>query len=1276
MNNRTTIMIALLAIAMMIGPASADDNTPQQAGVGAQSVGTNITINVSTATSVIGTPIFITVNMTNASIFNINATPVAGLGFNVNGTGTSNGTIGPAVGSNVTFWINSSNATGYFDVNVSNSENGSEYAVLTGFKFVNSSAIGTNTTVIYNGTTSVPTSVYYFFNGSNINISVATIAKMDNVTADYSGVGGGTGFNSTGANVSGKWYYNINASATSAANTTVNLINITLTINGVPYVVVTPFVALMNFNPIYMDMGLAGSTTDWTNIDDFTSVSGLVFEKFVGGKSVGVLNLTGSVNLTDEITALALEQLGTNLKIAQHSMSINTLENALAAMNVSANLSMKNLSFSGTPAIFSRGQQVVAPGNTSGGAVSNLAYDSATKTLNFTVDHWSDYTVFGVTNTSTSAVANGTNNFTMSVVGTPNMVVRIDSNRSVDKVNGNAVPYNLTTDANGTVTFNVTSTLSGVANITATSESTTVNNTNVVFVAGPAAKLAVFGPGSVTGVTIINQTIAVQDVNGNNVTSDHLAAYRITAGIASGSAGITSTNPITVTGASASDVNTSGINYTATYELANFTITATSVGAGPVGLEFSSNVTLAGASKTVHFYGSIHNLSVTLNKTSPASMYANNGTDTVLVTVQLKDNSGGDVKTSGVTIQLGSMTPALFESADLTTNDTNADGIATFVVRSSTQSGSGAIKASVIVNPGGATGQQGYSPTIELKQAPEIASCTVVNSTNGVILTGANSTITATIKDYNITTQPIDGHSVTFNITTGNAIFADNSAKVYTTTTGSNGNATANITSTNASTSISVNVTIEDEKDVIHQVDNLQNFTVNPSAASQFAITPGRNIGLKNVNGTVKTITIRTQDSVGNFNTTAGGTINITTDNPSIGNMTNTTTTVNNNLTISISGGNATFTYTVNDTTEGTAVLTLNSSLGINDTIIITTSGAMGINLTVNKTVQDVGAEVLASAQLTDDSGTALGINGTRISFVVKNATGTFQEVFTNATDGTGIATFNFTQLVAGVYTVTASNATMSNTTSVTFAGPAASIEVTANNTAPNVNETVTINATVKDGSGVTSGSLGTGTMHFLADGAEFKEDAISDGVASTTYTTATAGAVTITAFYNGTLQGSVNVVFGEEVTLAVDTIEVTPAGPLSMNVSDDPQTFTAVCYNDTTGTTPLTGITVAWNSSNTTVGTIDPASGASTTFTALANGTTTINATAQGKSDTVTVTVGAAVEYDSADTNHDCVVSMSEMMTQIGKWKSGEVEMPEMMTSIGRWKIGTGGYC
>ena len=47
----------------------------------------------------------------------------------------------------------------------------------------------------------------------------------------------------------------------------------------------------------------------------------------------------------------------------------------------------------------------------------------------------------------------------------------------------------------------------------------------------------------------------------------------------------------------------------------------------------------------------------------------------------------------------------------------------------------------------------------------------------------------------------------------------------------------------------------------------------------------------------------------------------------------------------------------------------------------------------------------------------------------------------------------------------------------------------------------------------------------------------------------------------------------------------------------------------------------------------------------------------------------------DKADTNEDCEISMSELMTAIGWWKAGtypDYGMAELMTSIGRWKAGS----
>ena len=50
--------------------------------------------------------------------------------------------------------------------------------------------------------------------------------------------------------------------------------------------------------------------------------------------------------------------------------------------------------------------------------------------------------------------------------------------------------------------------------------------------------------------------------------------------------------------------------------------------------------------------------------------------------------------------------------------------------------------------------------------------------------------------------------------------------------------------------------------------------------------------------------------------------------------------------------------------------------------------------------------------------------------------------------------------------------------------------------------------------------------------------------------------------------------------------------------------------------------------------------------------------------------------EYDSADTNQDCVVSMNELVDQIKRFKREEVTMEALMESIKKWKLGPTGYC
>jgi len=117
---------------------------------------------------------------------------------------------------------------------------------------------------------------------------------------------------------------------------------------------------------------------------------------------------------------------------------------------------------------------------------------------------------------------------------------------------------------------------------------------------------------------------------------------------------------------------------------------------------------------------------------------------------------------------------------------------------------------------------------------------------------------------------------------------------------------------------------------------------------------------------------------------------------------------------------------------------------------------------------------------------------------------------------------------------------------------------------------------------------------------------------------------------------------FGGTGTLAIITFDMVGSGTTPLNLSH-------VSANETATCDPCTNETV-----------VDPASYPSISIT---------------KEDGSYTTDGG-VEYDSADTNQDCVVRMMELMTQAGKWKRGEIGMMDLMNSAARWKLGTGGYC
>jgi len=253
--------------------------------------------------------------------------------------------------------------------------------------------------------TTVPTPIYYYFNGSTIHIATGVYAPSDhfdlivNATSIGLGVIDYTSLNASSTEYpygNGKLYRFIVNLTVPADYSEVGGRTIDITATG-PYAENhTCFIAVLNINPREdPTLGLAGSTTDFRTVEDFTNITNLTFEKFVNSTSIGKIVFLEPINLCDMNTVNALLNLGNNLNVALAKMSMNTAADALAAMNKSSALYMYNLPFDRQPGILKDGAPVVLSGQTSGGPVISLSWDNSTKTLQFNVTHWTTYEADG-----------------------------------------------------------------------------------------------------------------------------------------------------------------------------------------------------------------------------------------------------------------------------------------------------------------------------------------------------------------------------------------------------------------------------------------------------------------------------------------------------------------------------------------------------------------------------------------------------------------------------------------------------------------------------------------------------------------------------------------------------------------------------------------------------------------------------------------------------------------------------------------------------------------
>jgi len=348
-----------------------------------------------------------------------------------------------------------------------------------------------------------------------------------------------------------------------------------------------------------------------------------------------------------------------------------------------------------------------------------------------------------------------------------------------------------------------------------------------------------------------------------------------------------------------------------------------------------------------------------------------------------------------------------------------------------------------------------------------------------------------------------------------------------------------------------------------------------------------------------------------------------------------------NDITVqTMSGGPTvwTYSYTVNTATggayvDGTATVSLST---VADAATNNAGVPTGTTFTIDTTAPTFIAArtapntiVLAFSENVDVS-TIAGVGYTLSSGIVTANTdpagsGNTITLTTSGVSGSPTVTYG---AAAGTTVDTAGNEVADGFKAVASSGSAASLVVTANNSAPQVNGNITINATVKDSSGVTSGSLGTGTISFLANGIMFASATLSEGVAGTTYTKATAGAVTITAFYNSTLQNTTTVTFMPAVLPALTvsassaTVIVGTPTSVSFNVTSggiaiDNATVTLSQVATGSGTTNASGLTVI-SVTATNAGTIT----ATANMSGYTIGILTINASAAGSPSITGVTI------------------------------------------------------
>lgn len=332
---------------------------------------------------------------------------------------------------------------------------------------------------------------FFYFNNENMTIQVILDKDLSggagNISATFSPSGGSspqtvirtTPNSSSGGNYT--YYLNFTVPNTVPDN---SISTITITAVDSYSGDARTFVALLNINPETgndLKTTAAGGATNWSTIPDYTNAQNLTFTKYSDGTfayKLGSVEFLENLNLADQTTGQALQSFGTNMKMSQEYMDMNTASSALAALNKSAKLTMFNLTqFEGRePGVLVNGVPAYKPGGTYLlSYISGFSWSGTENMATFNTAHWSNNSLQDKKTPTISSVAS-------SSVTTSGATITWTTDLFADtlvKYGTTSVVENMTNTATGS-----TSTKSHSVTLTGLSASTTyyyvVNSTNSI----------------------------------------------------------------------------------------------------------------------------------------------------------------------------------------------------------------------------------------------------------------------------------------------------------------------------------------------------------------------------------------------------------------------------------------------------------------------------------------------------------------------------------------------------------------------------------------------------------------------------------------------------------------------------------------------------------------------------------------------------------------------------------------------------------------------------